>query len=274
MNPNLITTLVLALIYCSTSSRAQDIPDFPFIVAEGTASREVPTETAFLQITISASAVPSAKAEEQFSEKATKLRELINEFGLKATFQIVTKDKHWKFVSPDGTVQDDTNPFFDNDDPFGGGDPFGSSNSPQKKANSEKQKKALVTTIQQKIECQIIDLEKYPTILPRFLKADFVSQCHTQFGIKDYQSLKQELNKEAVEAAKKQAKFICEAAGTELDKIHSISLQGFGELEKFRVPKSGSMFSVGGRASNRVIYEVPATLPYSFSASILYRLKD
>jgi uncharacterized protein len=241
MKIQMIAAAALSIL-ASGLAPASPVPDFPFILAEGSAEREVPPTDAEVTFKMLAFAKTS---EESTSTVQAALAKVIA--GLKEQ---------------------------------GVGEDLITANELEKSAargrNEESHRAAEIVgyEVSREVQLRLPDLKNYPAIVRVLMAADHISRVKSTFDTAQREEVESELVGEACAKARKKADLMAKGAGVTIKSVHAVSSDGF---ENMRLSGHSSLglpdLSYGAADDSADIpLFVPTAIGLSSSVSILYRL--
>ena len=224
-----------------------NIPAFPFLYTNGEAYQQVDPDYASIKLSISARAKSSVNAEKEFREKNLRVKKMLKDMGVKG-------------ITDSGVSKRYEN---GSEEP----DPFGANSEP----NTEPIRLAVISI---DLYAKIKDLKNYSTIAKSLIESEDIDRFRVSFGNEKEKELQQQLRVTAFKEAKKKATGLCEAAGTEIRRVHAISESEFSQLNELTGGGNhgGAFNSVA--TSDETPYIVPQKVHLYQRINVLFQLKE
>lgn len=230
---------LLCLLAASGISSASPIPDFPFIVADGRAEREVPPTNATVNFTVLAF---SKSSEEATNTVQSALGKVITALKAEGVGEKLIR-AHDLDKSAVRNRDKDTN----NDTDI------------------------LGYEVSRKVELKLPDLANYPKIVRALMAADHVSSVGSTFDTSKREEVEAELTGEACVKARKRADLLAKGAVVTIDQVYAVSDSELYDVgEHFGFGYSGVLR--GGDPPPEIPLFVPSTIRLYASIKILYKL--
>jgi len=233
----------LITLFCILSfsgiSFSSPIPDFPFIVADGRAEREVPPTNATVTFTVLAFAKNSEESTNTVQSALGKVIAALKAEGVGENL-IRAHDLDKSAVrNRDKETNNDTD--------------------------------ILGYEVTRKVELKLPDLANYSKIVRALMAADHVSSVGSTFDTSKREEVEAELTGEACVKARKRADLLAKGAGVTIAGVQAVSDRDFTDLGEhfgFGFPPS----YLGGPTTPEVPLFVPSTIELAASVNILYKL--
>lgn len=236
-----LQTLFCLLASCGISS-ASPIPDFPFIVADGKASREVSPTNATITFTVLAFAKSSEEATNTVQSALGKAVTALKAEGVGET-QIRAHDIDKSAVR-------------------------------NRDKETEKATDILGYEVSRKVELKLPDLVNYPKIVRVLMSADHIINMSSTFDTNKREEVEAELTGEACNKARKKADLLANGAGVVIDRVYAVSNHSLEAVSlQFSSHYSDGLPSLyGANETPEIQLFVPSTIELSASVNILYKL--
>jgi uncharacterized protein len=233
----------LLLVYCQVAT-AVELPDFPFIYATGSASKDIPPNTAKLDFKVEAFDESPDKSYNLVHSRSKEILSLINKLGIP-----IKNVESYKIFKE--TVH-------------------------QEKDYEEL--KILGYKVNQHFSIRINQLSQYTSLLNELLKLTNVSEFNSEFDVVERKKIESDLMTQAVADAKGQADRMAAASGNEVDSAYAVSEHAYFEIDnEFGIntnPFLDAMFKKSMMGGNENTTHIPSTIKLGKSANVIFKLKD
>jgi uncharacterized protein YggE len=241
MNTRQSLIALFCILVSSGISSASPIPDFPFIAADGSASREVAPTNASIRFTVLAF---SKSSEEATNTVQAALGKVITALKAEGVGEEMIRS-HDIDKSAVRSRDNDTN----------------------------KALEILGYEVSRKVELKLPDLANYPKIVRVLMTADHIANMSSNFDTSTREDVEAELTGEACLKARKKADLLAKGAGVTIDRVYAVSNNS---LEAVRLQFSSRYSDLpslyGANETPEILLFVPSTIELSASVNILYKL--
>jgi uncharacterized protein YggE len=235
------TTAIVALVLTSAAN-ASDIPDYPFVFAEGSVTTKVAPDIGVISYRVRVQANDSENAMHQIETLSAKTLAVLAEHG-------VEPDDIIGFEIDKDVVRDD---------------------------DQRDKLKILGYVMTRHIRFTLRDLKKYEPIVSALLKTDNVISILADFDRTDRDELESRLLADAVTKARAKAETMAKGSGQQIVKLRAISQRGFQNFgEEFGLGnRRGFVFESRDSGPMKELLFVPSTIEFSSSVSVIYELAE
>ncbi len=244
MKKNIIISIIAFLLPAAMAIAAQ-LPDFPFLYAVGTATKEIPPDLATITFHVEAFDENPVKAFDIVQNRSIELIDLFKKL------EIPTKDIETYEIDK-RTVR-------------------------QEKDYVEL--KILGYEVEQKFSIKLRGLTQYATLMEKLLKFRNISNIDAQFDVSQRKEIEASLMADACANAKVQAENMANGIGAKLGSVFAISDQGLNEMEgQFGMSSpselKGIMFkkSMMGGDTGKVTF-IPSTIGIGKKVNVVFKLE-
>ncbi|MGL4399799.1 MAG: SIMPL domain-containing protein [Luteolibacter sp.] len=242
MTTRLPLITLLALLVVNYVSSASPIPDFPFIAADGSASREVAPTNASIHFTVLAF---SKSSEEATNTVQTALGNVVTALKAEGVGEKMIRSHD---IDKSAVRSRDN--------------------------NANKALEILGYEVSRKVELKLPDLANYPKIIRVLMTADHIANMSSNFDTSTREDVEAELTGEACIKARKKADLLAKGAGVTIDRVYAVSnnsLEAIGQQFDLRNSGGGVDYFSSNDAPEILLF-VPSTIELSASVNILYKL--
>jgi uncharacterized protein len=233
-----VLTLICLLFTCGFSF-ASPIPDFPFIVADGRASREVPPTNATVNFTVMAFSKSSEEATNTVQSALGKVITALKSEGVGENLISAHDLDKFAVRNRDKDMNNDTD--------------------------------ILGYEVSREVQLKLPDLANYPKIIRVLMTANHVSKVESIFDTSKREEVEAELTAEACAKARKKADLLAKGAGVIIDRVYAVSDSQFENIgQQLGFGFSGS--SAFGEAAPEMPLFAPSIIELHTSINILYKL--
>lgn len=233
--------LVAWMASLASVAAASNIPDYPFVYAQGVAKTKLEPDVCRVTFSVQARDIDSANALKVVEERSSAILALLSENGVKREDL-----EAYKFEKR--AVYD----YSDRDQP-----------------------KDVGYQVERDIEFTLHDLKSYDPIVTRLLRAEGVVNIYSQFDRTDRDDIELRLLETAVQKARAQAEIMAKGSGQRIVKLRAISQHGlenladaFGIGEKDLYPPFNDM----GPSREKDLLYVPSTVEFQNEVSVIYEI--
>jgi uncharacterized protein YggE len=241
----LIFILTILFVLLSFNASASEMPDFPFVFAEGKAETEVPPDMAIVRFYV-----------KEFNEDPTKALAVVRE----RSSELLTFFAKLKIAEKDITAYEiDKRPMRERDKNY-------------------TTVKILGYEIWRYISVTLRDLTQYEQFIKKLLSLNNIMNIRTKFERSDREKIEVDLIAQACQNAHEQAKLMAKGLGVQLGSVFSISQEGFANLStKFGVSGYERYIHAAGSTQGIEGEEflfVPSTITFRNSVRVIFKLKQ
>jgi uncharacterized protein len=225
-----------ALLLASSGAAGQ-LPEFPFIYAQGEAKSEVSPDVATLTFTLEAFDAEASVATQVVADRSAQVVEICKQQGIpEADVVAFELGKH--------AVREQSDDFED--------------------------LKILGYEVSRTFRITIRQLDKYPTLASAVVGLPNVTEPETAFDVIAREKVEAELIGKACAKARDQAELMATGVGAVLGPVQAVSSTGFGNLEgRFGFAYGGTGASSAGAVPSLF---VPSTITVTKSVHVIFRL--
>ena len=239
------TMLSLALLFLSHAAFASDLPDFPFVHAEGRAVTNVAPDTALIRLTVENHSETASNAVAVVEGTAGQLVDtLISRYGI-STSDIIT-----------GNI---------------------SKEPVHRRGGNYELLEIIGYKVSRSITIEVSDIHSFPGVMSMIAQMDHVTNISADFKHSEKERMLQELTAAACRNAGGNAELLSEASGVPLGDLFAVSADGLNDLgSRFRpyietgAELYGTELLYGDERT--VPFFVPDTIKYEASVATIYRL--
>jgi uncharacterized protein YggE len=238
-----ISAAVLLVGVIATNGNASNLPEFPFVYAQGEANVEVAPDIATVSFHVEDYAEDATKAESVVWNRSKEILDFFNEFG-------ISKKEIVAYQIDKNTVRE------------------------SKEYNDLE---IIGYEISRQIEITLLDLSIYEAILKKLVELPNITGIETEFERSDRDRIDKELISKACKDAEQKATLMAEGFGAKLGSVFAISRTEFENV----AAQFGVAFSYGGiqEYSLRGVNEeevlfVPSAVEFSIGVNVIFRLKE
>ncbi len=237
---------IIVLLVPLTMATAAQWPDFPFLFAVGTATKEIPPDLATITFDVEAFDENPEKSLDIVKKRAIELVDLFNKLEIpKNDIETYEIDKRAVRQEKDYV-----------------------------------ELKILGYEVKQKFSIKLHGLTRYASLIEKLLKYRNISNINAQFDVAQRKELETALTTDACANAKGQAENMASGIGTKLGSVFAISDRGFNELEDaFGMSNSSDkldrMFkkSMMTGDSGQITF-IPSTIKIGKQVNVIFKLES
>lgn len=239
-------TIVLLSLVCGHAVLATDLPEFPFVYAEGRAITNIAPDVAVIDLKIFCYDKSSSNASASVENRCAELIDSLNDqYGL--TSANITASNLRKYVT-------------------------------RNKNNDNEQLEILGYNVSRDITIEVNKIELFPNIMRMLSSTDLITSIDAGFKRSDKDSIISELTTKACQDAHNNATLLAKSSGGELGSLFAISTEGLDNLSiKFRpyLSMGDEIVAYGGyfRSKGETPFFAPDTIKYEAVVATIYKLK-
>lgn len=240
---NKIAVLILSCLM-SFGAAAADLPNFPFVVANGSAEKKIKPDQATVHLTIMAFEKESDQALKTVNLTTTQVSDIVTKFGVRKE-NIEATD-----INKSTTRRRD--PEFNALDILG-------------------------YEVTRSMTIKLDNLAQYPDIMGNLIATNNVSGVRADFDIADRKAVEAELIAAAGVDAREKATAMANGLGSKIQSVYGISqVSSFGDFAADfggGAMKNFAMRSVAGMESYETIMFAPETITIGQTINVMFRIK-
>ena len=245
---HIIITLLIALTFGSVAIASQ-LPDFPFVYAEGKAETNIAPDAAVIRLTIS-----------RYEETASNAVAVVEATGGKLIDTLIKKHG----VSAADITADNIN------------------KSPvHRRGDNYELLEVIGYTVSRSVEVELSDIKAYPGVMRYVAELENVSNIYTDFKHSGKEEIDRALAGIACIKAKEKAELLAVASGVQLGGLFALTMDGFsspaarfgyswGSDNMYGDPLAGD---VPIQVESKLPFFAPNTIKYEAVVSTIYKLQ-
>lgn len=243
MKKNII--IIITLLLSGTMATAAQLPDFPFLYAVGTASKEIPPDLATITFDVEAFDENPEKSLDVVKNRSIELIDLFKKL------EISTKNIETYEIDKRAVRQE----------------------------KNYVELKILGYEVKQKFSIKLHGFTQYGALIEKLLKYKNITNINAQFDVAQRKEVETSLTADACANAKVQAENMVSGIGTKLGTVFAISDRGFNELEdQFGMSSTreiiGGMFKKSMMAGDAgEIMFIPSTIKIGKQVNVIFKLE-
>jgi len=246
MKVNFWGVFFLVLAWTPVPSSADSLPDFPFIIVDGEATREVPPDQVRINMTLLVFDQNADVALNQLAETSARVMEILHANGV--------SDDQVEAAQVDKRVEREGERYRPNGEILG-------------------------YTVYRTMFVELDDLTNFSEIAATLSALDNLTSFHTQFDTAQRTDIQVELQREAVADARVEANLLVEALDVEIDSVYAVA--GDRAFRNLRALFEGgnpvthaAAMSAPAEYSPAVEMYIPDAITLAASVTIVYRISD
>jgi len=231
--------LATAIVLLASGRATAQLPDFPFIYAQGEAKLEVAPDTAILSFTIQSFEAEAGAASKIVADRTTEVLKVCEQQGIPAA-DLAAYELGKRAV--------------------------------RKQSDNSESLEILGYEISRTFQITIRQLDKYPQLVSAIATMPNVTDPETSFDIAAREKVEAELVGQACAKAREQAELMAKGAGATLGPIHAVSSTSFGNLQGRFGFAYGGMSGASSAGPEPSLF-VPSTITITETVFAIYRLE-
>lgn len=237
---------ILAFQFFVSNANAIQLPDFPFIYAQGFAQKEIPPNIAELNFLLKTFDENPDKAFKSLQQQSLELIKLFKEIG-------IADDNIESFEIKKTTIRENKN---------------------------YQELKVLGYDVSQRFNLKLHDLDQYSELMNKLISYRNISDFNSKFDVAERKEIEESLLIDACAESKNRAKNMANSVGGRLDSVFAVSENGFNAIENAyglsgssdRMDRMFAKSSFNSNAPNLTF--IPSSIKIEKSVNVIYKLTN